>query len=152
PASSARLPDRAARRSGTRRRAAKTRYGDEGGRTQPCTCERKARKARRVKFLCVLRVLCVPCLLPFYGRRWLRADVVDHAIDALHFVDDTRRDVRQQIVRQPGPVGGHAVAALDGPDRDRVLVGALVAHDANALHWQQHRKTLPEFRIPSAAL
>ena len=55
-------------------------------------------------------------------------------------------------MRQPRPVGRHAVAALDGPDRDGVLVGALVAHDANALHRQQHRKTLPELRIPSAAL
>ena len=60
--------------------------------------------------------------------------------------------VRQQIVRQPRPVGGHAVAALDRADRDRVLVRALVAHDADALHRQQHREALPQPRIPAVAL
>ena len=54
-------------------------------------------------------------------------------------------------MRQPGPVGGHAVAAVDGAHRDRVLVGALVAHDAHALHRQQHRETLPERRVQPGA-
>ncbi len=69
----------------------------------------------------------------------------------LHLVDDPRRDARQQLVRQARPVGGHAVAALDRADRHRVLVGALVAHHADALHRQQHRETLPEPRVPALA-
>ena len=55
----------------------------------------------------------------------------------------------EQVVRQPRPVGRHAVAALDRADRDRVLVGALVAHHADALHRQQHRERLPEPPVPA---
>src|SRR5262245_40878303 len=63
-------------------------------------------------------------LFPLDGGRRLRADVVDDPVDALDFVDDARRDAGQQVVRQARPVGGHPVAALDGADRDGVLVGA----------------------------
>src|SRR5215467_10569966 len=49
---------------------------------------------------------------------------------------------------QPRPVGGHAVLALDRTNRDRVLVSAFVAHDADALNRQQHRETLPQTRVP----
>ena len=70
----------------------------------------------------------------------------------LHFVDDARRDRREQLVRQARPVGRHAVAALDGADRDRVLVGALVAHHADALHRQQHGERLPQPPVPAGAL
>ena len=52
--------------------------------------------------------------------------------------------VREQVVREPRPVGRHAVDALDGADRDDVLVGALVAHHADGLHRQQHGERLPE--------
>src|SRR6266516_2175077 len=114
--------------------------------------ERKARTARRVNLLCVLSVLCVRCLLPFYGRWWLRADVVHHSIDALHFVDDPRRDVGEQVVRQAGPVRGHPVPALDRSNRDGVLVGPLVPHHTDALHRKQDGKTLPQLRVPAVAL
>src|SRR5215510_11827437 len=57
-------------------------------------------------------------LLPFNRRRWLGRNVVDDAVDAAHFVDNARRDGRQEIVRQSRPVGRHPVEALDGADRD----------------------------------
>ncbi len=34
-------------------------------------------------------------LLPFNGARRFRGDVVDHAIDAAHVIDDARGDVAQ---------------------------------------------------------
>src|SRR5262245_13877654 len=91
-------------------------------------------------------------LLPLDRRRRLRADVVDDAVDAANFIDDARGDSREEFVWQTGPVGGHAVAALDGADGRRVLVGSLVAHDADALNRQQYRKTLPQPCVPSVAL
>ena len=59
--------------------------------------------------------------------------------------------MREQIVRQPGPVGRHTVSALNRPDRDRVLVSSLVPHHPNALHGQQHGEALPQFRVPAVA-
>ena len=58
----------------------------------------------------------------------------------------------EEIVRQPRPVRGHAVAALDRADSHRVLVGARVAHDADALNRQQHRERLPQPPVPARLL
>src|SRR5256885_5647746 len=69
---------------------------------------------------------------PFDRRRRLRADVVDDAVDAFDFVDDPRRDAREQFVGQPRPVRRHAIAALHCAHRDPVLVGPCVAHHADA--------------------
>src|SRR2546423_623677 len=54
---------------------------------------------------------------PFDRRGRLRRDVVHDAIHARDLVDDATRDLRQDFVRQPRPVGGHAVLALHGTDR-----------------------------------
>src|SRR4051812_840407 len=54
-------------------------------------------------------------------------------------------------MRQPRPVRGHPVEALDGADRDGVFVGPGITHDADALHRQQHGKTLPQSLVPSGA-
>ena len=48
---------------------------------------------------------------------------------------------------QPRPVGGHAVAAGDGPQGDDVGVGPLVAHDAHGLDRQQHGEGLPDLVV-----
>src|SRR5690349_11141901 len=55
-------------------------------------------------------------------------------------------------MRQTGPIGRHAVPALDGANRDRVFVRALVAHDPDALNRQEHREALPQPRVPVLAL
>src|SRR6476660_2578052 len=90
-------------------------------------------------------------LFPF-NRRWrLRADVVHNAIDSLDLVHDPARDTGQKIVRQAGPIGGHAVSAFDGSNGDGVFIRTLITHPANALNGQEHRKTLPESRVPSLA-
>src|SRR5258708_26824348 len=73
----------------------------------------------------------------------LGTNVVDDAIDPADLVHDARRDRLEQLVRQARPVGGHAVAALDGADRRGVLVGPRVPHDADALHRQQDGERLP---------
>src|SRR5262249_8789853 len=90
--------------------------------------------------------------LPFDGRRRLRGNIVHDAVDAFDLVDDARRDPCKQIVREAGPVGRHTVAALDRADRDRGLVGALVAHHPDALHRQEDGEALPQPRVPAGAL
>src|SRR4051812_49278305 len=61
-------------------------------------------------FLCIvfapLRLCGRLFSLPLDRRGRLAADVVDDAVDAGHLVDDPRRNLRQQLVRQPRPVGG----------------------------------------------
>ena len=47
--------------------------------------------------------------LPFDRRRRLRADVVDDPVDAGDLIDDPRRDLAEDVVRELGPVGGHPV-------------------------------------------
>src|SRR5438105_3215937 len=91
-------------------------------------------------------------LLPFDGRGRLRGDVVHDAIDAGNLVDDASRDLRQDLVRQSRPVGGHPVLALHGPHRYHVAVGAVVAHHADALQRRQDREGLPERAIETGSL
>src|SRR5258708_10519339 len=91
-------------------------------------------------------------LFPLNRRRRLGTDVVHDAIDSTDLVDDTRRNSLEQLVREARPVGGHAVAALDGTDRGGVLVGPRVAHDADALHRQSGGKPPPPMPAPTPPL
>ena len=63
-----------------------------------------------------------------------------------------RDEIREQFVRQPRPVGGHPVSTVDRADGDGVLIGAGIAHHADALHRQQHGEALPKARVPPFAL
>ena len=89
-------------------------------------------------------------LLPLDRARWLARDVVDDAVDAFDFVNDAVGDAGEQFVRQSHPIGGHAILAFDDAQSDGVIVGALVAHDADALHREQHGEGLPDAVIPVA--
>src|SRR5437762_10016501 len=88
-------------------------------------------------------------LFPFDRRRWLRRDVVDDPIDPRDLVDDAARDLCQDLVRQAGPVGGHAVLTLHRAHRHHVAVGAVVAHHPNALQRRQDRESLPQRAVES---
>src|SRR5665647_786920 len=87
--------------------------------------------------------------LPLYRAGRLGADVVDDAVDTLDLVDDAARDLLEDLVGKPHPVGRHAVGACDGPHGDYVLVGPPVAHDANRLDGKQHRLSLIHISEPT---
>ena len=70
--------------------------------------------------------------------------VVEHAVDAFDFVDDAARGLLQDFPRQLGALGGHEVARHDGAQGDGVVVGAAVAHDADAAHVRQRGEVLAE--------
>ena len=86
---------------------------------------------------------------PFDRRRRLRRDIVRDAVDAAHLVDDAGRDFFQQCVGQLGPVGGHEVAGLHRAQRDDIVVGAAVAHHADALDRQEDRERLARQVVPA---
>src|SRR6266478_7209630 len=88
-----------------------------------------------------------PILLPLDGGRRLRRDVVHDPVHTLHLVDDAAREPGEEIAGQPRPVGRHAVARGDGADGDHVLIGALVAHDADRLDRQEDGERLPEVAV-----
>src|SRR5215211_2187665 len=54
--------------------------------------------------------------LPLDRARRLGRDVQDHAVDLADLADHARRDLLEQVVRQPGPVGGHGIVGRDGAD------------------------------------
>ena len=97
-----------------------------------------------------------PALLPLDGCRGFAGDVEADAVDAFDFVGDAAGDTLKDFVRQLDPVGGHAVLGFDGAQGDGVIVGALVAHDTNALStlltsevWKEiFRQTRGSVRIP----
>src|SRR5206468_4628697 len=70
-------------------------------------------------------------LLPLDGARRFAGDVVTDAVDAFDLVADATRNACQQFVRNPDPVGGHAIPTFDDAKNDRVLVRSLVAHNAD---------------------
>src|SRR5438034_2031372 len=82
--------------------------------------------------------------LPFDRRRRLRGDVVDDPINARDLVDDAAGDLCEDLVWQPGPVGGHAVLALHGSHSHHVAIGAVVAHHSYTLQRRQDRESLPQ--------
>src|SRR3989344_8291198 len=80
-------------------------------------------------------------------RRGLLRDVVEDAVDALDFVDDSAGYLLQEFRGESRPVRGHGVFRRHGAQGDDLLVGALVAHDADALHRQQRREGLPDLAV-----
>src|SRR5206468_4384067 len=70
-------------------------------------------------------------LLPLDGARRFAGDVVTDAVNAFDFVADATRNACQQFVRNPDPVGGHAVLTFHNAKHNGVFVGSLVAHNAD---------------------
>src|SRR6267143_4858693 len=89
-------------------------------------------------------------LLPLYRRGRLARDVVDHAVDAAHFIHDAVGHFGEELVRQRRPVRGHEVGGLHRAQCDDVLVGTPVAHDAYGFHREKHRKCLRHLVVPTA--
>ena len=81
-------------------------------------------------------------LFPLNRCRRFARDVIDDTVDARHFIDDAAGDDIKDMVGDMGPVTCHAVGAVDGAQSDGVVVGALVAHDADTAHVGQRGKVL----------
>src|SRR5438552_10487838 len=77
-------------------------------------------------------------LFPLDRAGRLARDVVTDAVDAAHFVADARRNAREQLVRKPHPIRGHAVLTFNDAEDDGVFVGALIAHHADGANRQKH--------------
>src|SRR5262245_4921431 len=90
--------------------------------------------------------------LPLDRARRLRGDVVHDAVDPLHLVDDARRHVADEFHVEGIEVGAHPVGRGHRAQPDDVIVGAIIAHDADGAHGQQHGERLPNVVVePGAA-
>ena len=77
------------------------------------------------------------------NRCWRLGRVVEHnAVDVLDFVDDAVGGGGDGLGRQDRDLGRHEIGRRDGAQGDGVIVGALVAHDADAAHIRQRGKVL----------
>ena len=74
--------------------------------------------------------------------RWLPGAVVHDAVDVVDFVDDTGGDAVDQIPRQVRRLGGHEVAGRHSAERNRVVIGSEVAHNADGAHVGECREVL----------
>src|SRR5262245_40195269 len=72
-------------------------------------------------------------LPPLDRAGWLLADIINYSINAFDLADDSATDIPEDVVRQSRPVGGHAIDALDGSDRNHLLVRSVIPHDADRL-------------------
>jgi hypothetical protein len=82
-------------------------------------------------------------LLPLDGAGRLRADVIDHPVDTIDFIDYAIGDFAQQSMRQLCPIRRHGIFAGHCPDGDDIFIGPLITHYAYAFEGQQNGKRLP---------
>src|SRR5665213_2008263 len=105
-----------------------------------------------IRKLC--RILAWPRILrkraksfPFDSPRRLGRHVIDHAVDALHLVDDAGGGAGQEAVLEGIIIRRHAVGGGDGAQCADMVVSAPVAHHAYGAHRQQHREGLPDLVV-----
>ena len=81
-------------------------------------------------------------LFPLDCCRWFGGNVIEDAVDVVHFVDDAARNLIQYLVRDACPVSSHKVGGGDTAQRHGVVIGTEVAHDADRTHIGQNSEIL----------
>src|SRR6185369_17554336 len=91
-------------------------------------------------------------LFPLNRARWLRSDVINHAVDSLDLVDDPRRDPFDDFPRKLDYVSSHSVFGINRSYRACVSVRSIVAHHANGLDRKQYGERLPDVLVEASLL
>src|SRR5258708_19852083 len=76
--------------------------------------------------------------LPLDRRGRLSRNIVDHAGNSRHLVDDSVRDAIEKIIGQARPARGHEIDRFHRPQGNHVVIAPAVAHDADRSHRQEH--------------
>ena len=94
--------------------------------TLPLLPERQCSEQKtKTKTISVILIFLIS--FPFYSSRRFGGNVIDHAVDASHFVDYPAGHSAKQLMRHVEPVGNHAILAGDGTQSASVFISALVA-------------------------
>ena len=86
-------------------------------------------------------------LFEFDGRRWFGREIKEHAVDASDLIDDPIGNKGEKLIWKSGWFGGHEVIGVDGAEDDGVVIGTLIAFDANALHVRESGEILGRFDL-----
>ena len=86
-------------------------------------------------------------LFPLNGCRGLASDVIDYAVDAFYLVGNAAGSLRENLVGDGGVFSGHKVGGDDRAERNGVIVGSEVAHNADRAHIGKDGEVLPDFAV-----
>ena len=86
-------------------------------------------------------------LFPLDRSGGLRGDIVHDAVYAGDLVYDTAGSLVEDVIRDARPVSGHKVARGDAAQREGVIVGAAVAHDADRAGVGQNGEVLVDLGV-----
>lgn len=81
---------------------------------------------------------------PFYCSRGFIRDIEDYAVDVWGLGNDSGAYPPEQGIGQLCELDGHCVGGDDGADADDVIIGTLIAHDADGLHTGKDGEVLPD--------
>ena len=105
-------------------------------------------KAFRLSKYCISSALFRVCrLLELDRGRRLTGAVVEHAVDVLDLIDDAAGDSTQHVPGHIVALSSHEVSGGDSAQSHGVVVGALVAHNADAVHIGQSGVILADLLI-----
>ena len=90
-------------------------------------------------------------LFPLNTRRWLRTDVVKHAIHSFDAVENLVGCIAKNAVGQFDPIGGHGVFADDSTEADGLLVATFVAFNSDRFDREKRGVGLPSLLVPATA-
>ena len=79
--------------------------------------------------------------------RRLTRQIVEYAVDAFHLIDDAGHNFEQHVKRDFCSFCGHKIRCDDCAQRNCIIVGSFIAHNANRTHVGQRCKELSQFLV-----
>ena len=94
-----------------------------------------------------MRVSAKTVLFQLYSSGRLTGNVVEHAVDSFHLIDNAVHSGLEDIPGNLCRLCSHKVAGDDSAQDDGQAVGAVVAHDSDAVHVGEGGKILTEILV-----
>ncbi len=89
-------------------------------------------------------------LFPLNSSRRLRSNIIDNSVDVVDLIAEAVRNTSEDIIRDTSPVSSHKVVSSNGTDSDEVVVGTVVAHNADSTHIGENGEELFELVFDTA--
>ena len=99
-------------------------------------------KSRKVRCLCGFPAFCL--LLELNRPRRLTRQIIKHPVNPLHLIDNPAHNLLQHLIRKLGALRRHEIHSIHRSKRHGIIVGALVAHNADGAHIRKRGKVLPD--------
>jgi hypothetical protein len=86
-------------------------------------------------------------LLELDSSRRLLSDIIKHSADTVDLVDDTGRDLAEELSVKVEPVSGHVVGGGDGTEGNALVVDTLVSHDTDGADGEKGGVSLGDLAV-----